>query len=359
MWYDHLLGYLAGKICASDKDRAILFIDHLIKLFKKEFSNKEEFEPEFIFGFIITLYNYSKDHQNQNISLSEFAKYCFGIMILFAKITDDLAIYCSDFVDILSDEKILQELKIEEELAKFRRDYLQGIRQHPDVTPFLQIKRVEDPFKIKKKIEYLAKVEELKLLEKEALVKLNFVVNLRFKNMVNVFTDLLSQVNDQQAIISSLHQYLLPYKGKDEWFDAFILSLNRFLKRSIWSQRVHNQAQLPENSKINLVLVPPLKLQGLPRYNQKIIEICSLLEDYTIKKSCKIGSLFTKKNYQNYIKEVNDIVRKIYKGDLLTVEAILDELATINIKNQKDELISLRETIKTNYNEKGMRSSNE
>lgn len=359
MWYERLLEYLAGKICASDKDRAISFIGHLVKLFKKEFSDKEELEPEFIFGFIITLYNYSKDHQDQNISLSEFAKYCLGIMILFAKVTDDLAIYCSDFVEILSDEKILQELRVEEDLARFRKDYLQGIRQHPEVTPFLQFKQVEDPFKIKKQIEYLAKIEELKLLEKQALIKLNFVVNLRFKNVVDVFTDLLNRVNDQQTIISSLHQYLLPYKGKDEWFDAFILSLNRLLKRSIWSQRFHNKTQLPDNFKINLVFVPPLKLQGLPRHNQEIIKICSLLEDYTIKKSCKTGSLFTKKNHQNYIKEVNDIVRKIYKGDLLTVEAILDELATINIKNQKDELISLRETIKTNYNEKRMRSSNE
>lgn len=129
MWYDTLLEYLSETICPSNKEKARLFISHLFKLLKENSDFGENFEPEFIFGVMVALYNYSISHENQNVTLDEFGKYCMGLIMVFSKISDDLSIYCSDFTYILSDKTILQELKIEGELAAIRKDYLKKKEQ--------------------------------------------------------------------------------------------------------------------------------------------------------------------------------------------------------------------------------------
>lgn len=125
MWYDTLLEYLGERICSSNKEKAKLFISQLFKLLKEDPDFGENFEPEFIFGVMVSLYNYSITHENQNVTLDEFGKYCIGLIMVFSKISEDLSVYCSDFIYILSDKTIVQELKIKEELANIRKDYLE------------------------------------------------------------------------------------------------------------------------------------------------------------------------------------------------------------------------------------------
>ncbi|HAT6978056.1 TPA: hypothetical protein JAN54_07170 [Legionella pneumophila] len=334
MWYDTLLEYLGETICPSNKEKARLLISQLFKLLKEDPDFGENFEPEFIFGVMLALYDYSTNHGNQNVALDEFGKYCIGLIMVFSKISEDLSIYCSDFINFLSNKTILQELKIEGELAKIRKDYLVKKRINPDVTPFIDQKDVENPFDIYKKIGELAKIDLLKQFESHTLRCLNFSVKIQAEKIVSMLNDLLNHVKNQKVIVSELYQYLLPYKGKDDLFDALIVSLQRGLKKL-------TKTQLPSTSKINLVLIPALKLDHLPRYNPEIVNICEKLENYIFKGSNKKGSFFSAKNYCNHTKEVNEIVQKILKGDLLTIEAILHELAKINIENRKDELILL------------------
>ncbi|HAT1922166.1 TPA: hypothetical protein JAZ42_01280 [Legionella pneumophila] len=334
MWYDTLLEYLGEKICPSNKEKARLLISQLLKLLKEDPDFGKNFEPEFIFGVMVALYDYSTNHGNQNVSLDEFGKYCIGLIMVFSKISEDLSVYCSDFIYILSDKTIVQELKIKEELANIRKDYLEKKRVNPDVTPFIDQKDVENPFKIYRRIGELAKIDLLKQFESHTLACLNFSVKIQTEKIVSMLNDLLNHMKNQQVIVSELYQYLLPYKGKDDLFDALILSLQRGLKKL-------TKTQLPSTSKINLVLIPALKLDHLPRYNPEIVNICEKLENYVFKGSSKKGSFFSAKNYCNHTKEVNEIVQKILKGDLLTIEAILHELAKINIENRKDELILL------------------
>ncbi|HAU1153159.1 TPA: hypothetical protein JBI12_14685 [Legionella pneumophila] len=334
MWYDTLLEYLGEKICPSNKEKSRLLLSQLFKLLKEDPDFGENFEPEFIFGVMVALYDYSTNHGNQNVSLDVFGKYCIGLIVVFSKISEDLSIYCSDFINFLSDKTILQELKIEGELAKIRKDYLEKKRINPDVTPFIDQKDVENPFDIYKKIGELAKIDLLKQFESHTLACLNFSVKIQAEKIVSMLNDLLNHVKNQQVIVSELYQYLLPYKGRDDLFDALILSLKRELKKL-------TKTQLPSTSKINLVLIPGLKLDHLPRCNPEIVNICEKLENYVFKGSNKKGTFFSAKNYCNHTKEVNEIVQKILKGDLLTIEAILHELAKINIENRKDELILL------------------
>ncbi|HAT1658416.1 TPA: hypothetical protein RG395_001191 [Legionella pneumophila] len=334
MWYDTLLEYLGEKICPSNKEKARLLVSQLLKLLKEDPDFGENFEPEFIFGVMVALYDYSTNHGNQNVSLDEFGKYCIGLIMVFSKISEDLSVYCSDFIYILSDKTIVQELKIKEELANIRKDYLEKKRVNPDVTPFIDQKDVENPFKIYSRIGELAKIDLLKQFESHTLACLNFSVKIQTEKIVGMLNDLLNHMKNQQVIVSELYQYLLPYKGKDDLFDALILSLKRELKKL-------TKTQLPSTSKINLVLIPALKLDHLPRYNPEIVNICEKLENYVFKGSNKKGSFFSAKNYCNHTKEVNEIVQKILKGNLLTIEAILHELAKINIENRKDELILL------------------
>ncbi|HAT8119122.1 TPA: hypothetical protein JA334_15825, partial [Legionella pneumophila] len=261
----------------------------------------------------------------------------------------DLSIYCSDFTYILSDKTILQELKIEGELATIRKDYLKKKRTNPEVTPFVDQKDVANPFEIYKKIGELAKIDLLKDLENRTLAYLNFSVKIQTEKIADMLNDLLNRVQNQQVIVSELYQYLLPYKGKDDLFDALIFSLKRELKK-LSHNNFSPKTQPSSISKINLVLVPSLKIDQLPRHNPEIVNICEKLENYVFKGSSKKGSFFSAKNYCNHTKEVNEIVQKILKGDLLTIEAILDELAKINIENRKDELILL---IKELQNERG------
>ncbi|HAT1797486.1 TPA: hypothetical protein JBL19_13680 [Legionella pneumophila] len=334
MWYDTLLEYLGEKICPSNKEKARLLVSQLLKLLKEDPDFGENFEPEFIFGVMVALYDYSTNHGNQNVSLDEFGKYCIGLIMVFSKISEDLSVYCSDFIYILSDKTIVQELKIKEELANIRKDYLEKKRVNPDVTPFIDQKDVENPFKIYSRIGELAKIDLLKQFESHTLACLNFSVKIQTEKIVGMLNDLLNHMKNQQVIVSELYQYLLPYKGKDDLFDALILSLKRELKKL-------TKTQLPSTSKINLVLIPALKLDHLPRYNPEIVNICEKLENYVFKGSNKKSSFFSAKNYCNHTKEVNEIVQKILKGNLLTIEAILHELAKINIENRKDELILL------------------
>ncbi|HFF3340006.1 TPA: hypothetical protein ACJEN3_003294 [Legionella pneumophila] len=326
--------YLGEKICPSNKEKARLLVSQLLKLLKEDPDFGENFEPEFIFGVMVALYDYSTNHGNQNVSLDEFGKYCIGLIMVFSKISEDLSVYCSDFIYILSDKTIVQELKIKEELANIRKDYLEKKRVNPDVTPFIDQKDVENPFKIYSRIGELAKIDLLKQFESHTLACLNFSVKIQTEKIVGMLNDLLNHMKNQQVIVSELYQYLLPYKGKDDLFDALILSLKRELKKL-------TKTQLPSTSKINLVLIPALKLDHLPRYNPEIVNICEKLENYVFKGSNKKSSFFSAKNYCNHTKEVNEIVQKILKGNLLTIEAILHELAKINIENRKDELILL------------------
>ncbi|HAT8180158.1 TPA: hypothetical protein JA361_12010 [Legionella pneumophila] len=339
MWYDTLLEYLAERICSSNKEKARLFISHLFKLLKEAPDFGENFEPEFIFGVMVALYNYSINHENQNVTLDEFGKYCMGLVIVFFKISEDLSVYCSDFINILSDKIILQELKIEEELVTIRKDYLEKKRINPYVTPFIDQKDVANPFEIYKKIGELAKIDLLKQFENHALAHLNFSVKIQTAKIAGMLNDLLNRTQNQQVIVSEMYQYLLLYKGKDDLFDTLILSLNRELRKL-----THNfspKTQQPYKSKINLVLVPSLKLEYLPRYNSEIVNICKKLENYVFRGSSKKGSFFSAKNHCAYSSEVNEIVQRILKGDLITVEAIFNELAKINIEDRKDELILL------------------
>ncbi|HFF3083263.1 hypothetical protein [Legionella pneumophila] len=331
--------YLSEKICPSNKEKARLLISQLFKLLKENPDFGEKFEPEFIFGVMVALYDYSTNHGNQNVSLDKFGKYCIGLIMVFSKISEDLSVYCSDFINFLSDKTILQELKIEGELAKIRKDYLEKKRIHPDVTPFIDQKDVENPFKIYSRIGELAKIDLLKQFESHTLACLNFSVKIQAEKIVSMLNDLLNHIKNQQVIVSELYQDLLPYKGKDDLFDALIFSLKRELKKL--THNVSPKTQLSSKTKINLVLVPGLKLDHLPRYNPEIVSICEKLENYVFNESNKKGLFFSAKNYCNHTKEVNEIVQKIFKGDLLTIEAILHELAKINIENHKDELILL------------------
>ncbi|HAU1291079.1 TPA: hypothetical protein F8S00_14650, partial [Legionella pneumophila] len=310
MWYDTLLEYLGEKICPSNKEKARLLVSQLLKLLKEDPDFGENFEPEFIFGVMVALYDYSTNHGNQNVSLDEFGKYCIGLIMVFSKISEDLSVYCSDFIYILSDKTIVQELKIKEELANIRKDYLEKKRVNPDVTPFIDQKDVENPFKIYSRIGELAKIDLLKQFESHTLACLNFSVKIQTEKIVGMLNDLLNHMKNQQVIVSELYQYLLPYKGKDDLFDALILSLKRELKKL-------TKTQLPSTSKINLVLIPALKLDHLPRYNPEIVNICEKLENYVFKGSNKKSSFFSAKNYCNHTKEVNEIVQKILKGNLL------------------------------------------
>ncbi|HAT7073772.1 TPA: hypothetical protein JAN90_13585 [Legionella pneumophila] len=345
MWYDTLLEYLGETICPSNKEKARLFISHLFELLKENSDFGENFEPEFIFGVMFALYNYSISHENHNVTLDEFGKYCMGLIMLFSKISDDLSIYCSDFIYFVSDKTILQELKIEGELTAIRNDYLRKKRTNPEVTPFIDQKDVANPFEIYKKIGELAKIDLLKDLENRTLAYLNFSVKIQTEKIADMLNDLLNRIQNQQVIVSELYQYLLPYKGKDDLFDALIFSLKRELKKL--SHNFSPKTQLSSISKINLVLVPSLKLDHLPRYNPEIVNICEKLENYVFRGSNKKSSFFSAKNHYAYIKEVNEIVQRILRGDLLSAEAIFHELAKINIESRKDELILLRNDLQS------------
>ncbi|HGF0855346.1 TPA: Dot/Icm T4SS effector Lem11, partial [Legionella pneumophila] len=238
-----------------------------------------------------------------------------------------------------------QELKIEGELAAIRKDYLKKKRTNPEVTPFVDQKDVANPFEIYKKIGELAKIDLLKDLENRTLAYLNFSVKIQTEKIADMLNDLLNRIQNQQVIVSELYQYLLPYKGKDDLFDALIFSLKRELKKL--SHNFSPKTQLSSISKINLVLAPSLKLDHLPRYNPEIVNICEKLENYVFRGSKKKSSFFSAKNHCGYTKEVNEIVQRILRGDLLTAEAIFHELAKINIESRKDELILLRNDLQS------------
>ena len=380
MWYIKLLEYCAKKINKSERDQAVLFIHDLIDLFKNKFSPTEDLELMLVFGFVIDIYKFVNLKRKKPLSLTEFAEQSIGLLMLHTKNSEDEAWFCSDFIDLLTDEKIYSAFKIDSELIKYRKQYLMGERQSKYVIPLSNLHTLK---KYKINNDYLRLViltDVLKRIETKVFYNLGYIVKTSLDEMVLVLNFLLNKIDDQFNILIDLHKYLLPYKNDDLKFNQFIAAVDRELRKfkvlrftpgnfinigkltkflhSSYTlldayeeekpdNKSHPSKKLKNKVHVKLLLIPLLSLEHLARYNPEMIAIGDQLEKYT-SKSQGFLSFFGKKLVREHTKEIAAIANDIRRGEFVSVRAIIDELNSIQITNPADELIQIIDFIERN-----------
>ncbi|KTD51007.1 DNA repair protein [Legionella quateirensis] len=258
MWYIKFLEQLATTICASDASAAVVFINQLMTLVKKEIFGDEDLEPLFVLGLIKDLFKYSKNTKDKDITLAEFAQKCMGLVILHAKSSDDESIYCIDFIDILKDKTIFNALNINKDLAVLRQECLDGKRKSESILPSSELKTVNDYIANRVQLTTYTQNYMLKLFERKSFNDLKYVVKVDLGYSVHVLTVLLNQQKNPYPVLKSLHSFLLPLKDKDKRFDLLIRSVEKEINTMEQSEkssirctlsRVFNQSAVTKRSR--------------------------------------------------------------------------------------------------------------
>ncbi len=243
MWYIELLKHLAKTICPSEENEAILFVTNLIDLFRNHLYEGQEPEPLFIFGFIVGLYKYSLVNQKNSISLKQFSEHSVGLLILHAKFSDDYALYCEDFVKVISNHIILSSLNLNDELFNLRKDYLDGVRHHESIHSWPSIENINEYITNRLLLNNITLTDVLKRLERETFAKLGYFIDSSLDDMVELLNKYLPQLTDPVSTMESLSHFLEPYKNIESTLDEFIATVDNFL-RSCKIGKCHTRASV-------------------------------------------------------------------------------------------------------------------
>lgn len=230
MWYFKFLEHLAASICVSDSRNAVLFITQLITLVKREIYADNEFEPLFILGLVKDLFNYSKSSKNKDITLSQFAQRCMGLVLLHAKSSDEEAIFSIDFIDILKDKTIFNALNISKNLAVLREEYLDGTRNSNTVLSSSDLRSINGYIVNRSLLIDYTLNYMLKEIELQTFADLNYVVSVDLKNLQHILLALSNQQKSPVTVLKSLHSFLLILEHKDSQLDELIHSVENEIK---------------------------------------------------------------------------------------------------------------------------------
>lgn len=371
MQYIKLLEQLAIMICPSEQEAAVTFVNKLLTLMKTDIYNDEDPELLFIFGLITDLYSYSVRTQGQKISLSTFAQRFMGLVILHAKSTDEYAIYCSDFLNILRNKIIYKSLRVSKEQSELSRAYLDGVKVHPDLLPSSKIKSVNDYIANVQKVAEIAQNNILKRFEAQTFKDLNYSVKLDLDNLVMVLNILLNRVENPYPILQNLYNLALPLKNKEQIFDALISALDKEIKKFELTQQLskntdpnislasinfdsddEEQPLLPQEKEtprmeVNLILIPQLEMPPLSFSSALSNYICKKLTKYTEPLSSAFS--FFLGDQRRYTTQVKQILFQIDDGEHLEIENILEQLKDIKITNQQDDLVGIISSIEKKF----------
>lgn len=119
MWYLQLLYPLLDKMPEKERDSTKKFLDALFPLIKTNFySNKTDRQLPlgFLVGVIVQAHRRS-EQLTQEDSAQDFSKFIMVLSIIYLKYADELAVFVSDFdsiIDTLSKKKLLPKLTLSE-----------------------------------------------------------------------------------------------------------------------------------------------------------------------------------------------------------------------------------------------------
>ncbi|RUR17755.1 hypothetical protein ELY21_10620 [Legionella sp. km535] len=230
MWYFKFLEHLAASICVSEARKAVLFIKQLITLVKREIYADNEFEPLFILGLVKDIFNFLKSSKNKDITLSQFAQRCVGLVILHAKSSDEEAIFSIDFIDVLKDKTIFNALNISKELAVLREEYLDGTCESDSVLSSSDLRSINEYIANRSLLIDYTLNNMLRQIEKKTFADLNYVVSVDLNYLQHVLFALSNQQKHPVPVLKSLHSFLLVLEHKDSRLDELIHSIENEIK---------------------------------------------------------------------------------------------------------------------------------
>lgn len=285
MWYVPLAKMLAQKICKTDKEAAVLFINNLFEFLTKVLAKDADIEPLILMGFLKDLYLYERANRDTHCTLSQFARRCVGLLILHFKSGDDFSMYSVDFLPLIKNVEIFKALSKSNQSSS---------------AP------ISDEL-------YLLLLKQIEL---ESFVSLKYTVTINLNNFAFIFELLYLQIAEQGDVIFSLIADLLPYGRLNREFDAFIFDLAK---------------------KINRLSAP------------MIDDICSRLEHYVSVHDSQSFPRFSANPYYRYGNEVSKVLQQIKQIQLFDPDAILIRLKAIRVVNPDDALVGIIESLEKRY----------
>ncbi|WP_298626283.1 hypothetical protein [uncultured Legionella sp.] len=342
MWYIQLLEQLITSSNYSFDPSAISFIKELLESVKRDVIGRDEFQLEFLFGFICDIYKYyerSNDHKTPQI---QFAPFCVGLVMLHAKSSEETELWSIDFLNVLYNQRIYaalnRDLHLDEFMFHSYNDYLNGINTHRSIIPLKFIRNINEYVINRNKIINFILTDVLKQFEFKAYKDLNYSVKVDLTFLVGVLNKLLNQIEDPGIVLKGLYAQLIPLKNTekdaDDKFNMLIEAVAREIKK-------FERIGLKQGHKlrVNLVLMPEIVVP-LPKPTPQLLAyIQSKLEHYT--KAPSTLSSFFWSTHRNYQVQVRGLLHQIKKGHIVSTESILDELFKIKITDARDELVKI------------------
>lgn len=299
MWHIELLGHLAQKICKTNPDEAALFIKNLFLSVSNSIYPNEPFEALMLMGMVQDVFAFAKKSEGKNISLSRFSQFCLGLIILHVKATDEFRIENKNFLDVITNEEILDVLQINNKLNQLNKRHWHPKRfKHLGIPDSIYIKM-------------------LCRIEREVFAALEHKISVDITSVFNALYSLLLEMDNRLEVMTDLLLFIKPYCGLSDRFDGLIALLEDL-------KDVETQSQ--------------------------INGICVQLESYVGngKKSYAFWHPLSSSKFK-YAKEVNAIVGEIRDGTIQDIGSILEQLYQIKITHSKDKLVGLIGSFEEEY----------
>lgn len=205
MWHIQLLKDLAQKICKTDQNAAVSFIEVLFYLIKQDSFLADKLDVLALMGVIKDIYLFAKKNETKNISLAEFSIFCIGLLILHIKSSDDYIVENFDFASVIEDKNIFKAL------------HRAGDGKN--------IHRLFSPQDWRDRIDDLDPVVILHHIERDVFAQLQFKVSVNLYQLAYMLSALLARQNDQFGVVSDLLLFLLPYEGLNSEFNELIYGI--------------------------------------------------------------------------------------------------------------------------------------